>query len=152
MFIFQGELSNKNQKYLLRKNKILGLIGMGILVVISAVPIILFSYFLHWAFSLIFVLLALMLILNLIPLKDEIKYTIPAKITIYDSTITSEGKGFNKTKSISMIKKIIDFGDFYHIIFNFPYKDIRFLCQKDLLKEGSLTDFEEKFKDLIIKN
>ena len=150
-FVFQGELSNKNQKYLLRKNKIVGSFAICLLTLILSVPIILLSYFIHWAFSLAFVILALMLILNLIPLKDEKKFTIPAKIMFYDDTITSEGKGFSTTKPISAIKKIIDFGDFYHIIFNFPHKDIRFLCQKDLLKEGNLQDFEKYFKDKIVR-
>ena len=49
------------------------------------------------------------------------------------------------------MKKIIDEGDWYQIIFYFPHKVGDCICQKDLITQGSIGEFEEMLKGLIIR-
>ncbi len=49
------------------------------------------------------------------------------------------------------MKKITDEGDWYQIIFYFPHKVGDCICQKDLITEGSIEEFENIFEGLIVK-
>ena len=51
--------------------------------------------------------------------------------------------------AVAETKRIIDYGDCYHI----RYKRFKapIICQKNLLKEGSLEDFERIFSDKIVR-
>jgi hypothetical protein len=53
-----------------------------------------------------------------------------------------------RKKAVTKIKKVIDVGDWYYLI----YADITncFICQKDLLQSGSIKEFEEIFKNRIV--
>lgn len=42
-------------------------------------------------------------------------------------------------------------GDWYVIDFYFPYKNLFFICQKNLLIQGSIDEFERLFEDNIVK-
>ncbi len=76
---------------------------------------------------------------------------IPKKIIITNNMIINEGNNFKSTRNVSDIKKIIDYGDYFQIYFKWPKKTYKFLCQKNLIVEGTINDFEEKFKNKIIK-
>ena len=39
-------------------------------------------------------------------------------------------------------KKVVDMGDWYKIYFYFPHKSNIFLCQKDLIVQGTIEEFE----------
>lgn len=74
----------------------------------------------------------------------------PEKISISDETIYYSINNRLITKPISYVKKVIDYGDHYLIKFSFPKLD-GYLCQKNLLKSGSLTEFEDLFSDRLVK-
>lgn len=76
---------------------------------------------------------------------------LPIEIVIDDSTIHSEGKKFSETRKLSQITKIIDYGEWYHIFFKFPYRSQNFIIEKKLLIEGSLEKFNNLFKEKIYK-
>ena len=107
--------------------------------------------YMHWIFCLAFIPLVLLVVLSLIPYKDDKKFLFPLKILIYDGLVINEGKDFKSTRKVSHSSKIIDFEDCYYFHFCFPHKDCRFLCQKDLITEGTIEEFENLFKDKIIK-
>ncbi len=91
-------------------------------------------------------------IASVIPPKGRVLDLIfPTSIVIKDDIIICKGKGFSVSNQISFVKKIIDNGEGYHIFFKFPHKSFRYFCQKNLLTEGALEDFEKIFKDKIIK-
>ena len=72
-------------------------------------------------------------------------------ITIDNNQICAEiGKGM-ATRTFDDVKQIIDYGEFYDIIFYFPNKVLNCICQKDLIQEGTIEDFEELFKDYIVR-
>ena len=47
--------------------------------------------------------------------------------------------------------KVIDYGDFYYISFPFGKISNNFVCQKDLLTQGTLEEFEALFEGKIVK-
>ena len=55
------------------------------------------------------------------------------------------------TKSINDVKKVIDFGDGYLICFSRFEITNAWLCQKDLLVQGSIDDFERLFEGKIVR-
>ena len=60
-------------------------------------------------------------------------------------------EGFGKRElNYSNLKKILDEGDYYVAVSK--ENNIRLICQKDLLTKGSLTEFENYFNNIIIKN
>lgn len=58
--------------------------------------------------------------------------------------------GFSKRK-IKNIKKVIDYGDWYCLIFKYGDVTNSFICQKDLIVKGTLSDFETLFLDYIVR-
>ena len=80
------------------------------------------------------------------------------KFIIFDFTndlITVKIEGFSekakpKTKKISKIKRIEDQGDWYYITFKGDFTE-NIICQKNLITQGTIEEFEEIFKDKIVR-
>lgn len=72
-------------------------------------------------------------------------------IVIKENKIFAEGIGRYEVKYLKDIKKIVDMGNWYKLYFYFPHKSDLFVCQKSLLVQGTLTEFETLFKDKIIR-
>ena len=47
---------------------------------------------------------------------------------------------------ISDAKQLRDFGEFYEIVFPFGKVSDKFICQKNLLTQGTLEEFEKLFE------
>lgn len=81
--------------------------------------------------------------------------SLPDKIIIdkEQGTIITTGLAQYSYKSVDLelIKEIFDFGDWYEIKFYYPYGSMFFICQKDLIEEGTIEDFECMFKEKIIR-
>ena len=54
-------------------------------------------------------------------------------------------------KSVSRVKRVIDCGEWYYIIFKFGDIGNSWVCQKDLLIQGTIEDFEKLFEGKIIR-
>lgn len=87
------------------------------------------------------------------PQTKTLEINIPTKITISNDSIEREGDGGRNyaSRPISSIKKVIDEGEWFHIIFYFGYKDSFFICQKNLIKTGTIEEFEKLFEVEIIR-
>lgn len=59
--------------------------------------------------------------------------------------------GTQQTKSIKKVKRIIDYGEYYYIYFNRWDASNGIVCQKNLLLDGSLEEFEQLFNGKIKK-
>ena len=75
----------------------------------------------------------------------------PKNVMVIDGFIYLETDKINKSRKISEIKKIIEGDNFYYLIFYFPHKCASYLCQKDLLVQGSLEEFEKLFEGKIVR-
>ena len=98
-----------------------------------------------WAF------LVVSSVLLWIPKSPQKTEMIPKCIYVEDTYITCIADKYEETKNISDVKQIYDFGEFYEIEFPFGRTSEKFICQKNLLKKGSLAEFEEIFEGKIIK-
>lgn len=83
------------------------------------------------------------------PLKVFNK-SIPQKIVIENGIIEFSSDECNQYETAENVKCIFDFGDWYHIVFKFPTKSIYCVCQKDLLVQGTIEEFEAVFERKIV--
>lgn len=82
----------------------------------------------------------------------SISDAVPVMIEIADGkTITSETKKTSVTYEIEEVRLVKDLGAFYVIYVHGVLKNGRFLCQKNLLTQGSLEEFEQVFADKLVR-
>lgn len=152
MIKFCGELSHNSKMFLIKLEKRTLLLSALIVDLIASIPIILLTIYFDWVFALAFFPLFIIMLIPIMPLNEKrCNLIFPKTIFIKEDIIICKGKGFEVSNQVDVVKKIIDNGDWYQIYFKFPYKSLRYLCQKNLLTEGSLEEFEELFKDKIVK-
>lgn len=152
MIVFSGQISGKCKEDVLRRGSKLGLIGGSIAAVIFGIPAIVLAFTIHWTISLfipVFILAALSAAKP--PKEDMYPLIFPSEVIIdtETSTIISQSDKFYAESPIDEVVKILDKGEWYHIYVE--NRDGHFICQKDLISMGSLREFEELFKDKIIK-
>lgn len=151
MICFSGEISNISKRFLV-KTETKSSIVIIIVCLIVSVPLIIASFVEDWIYAIGIIPLILMCIISFIPPKGKVLDTIfPRKICIINEIITLECLNYKTYRKISNVKKVLDYGDWYQIIFKFPHKSFRFLCQKNLITEGTIEDFETLFKGKIVR-
>ena len=149
MIRFYGEINKESQKFIAKKMLRLGLYAMIVLLIVVGFPSILAGVFFDIWFFTIFTGMGMLVALFLSYYTRKDYY--PNLITIDNNQICAElGKGM-ATRTFDDVKQIIDYGEFYDIIFYFPNKVLNCICQKDLIQEGTIEDFEELYKDYIVR-
>lgn len=99
------------------------------------------------------VLFIVVTIVSFIPSKRLLNYKIPIQLIIENGIITRKVVGSKKqfaTKRISQIKKVIDNGDWYFLIFRFGNMNDLWVCQKNLMIKGTSDEFEKLFEGKIV--
>ena len=163
MIEFKGELSNECKKYLIKTSWQIGLF----VVVVVCIPFVILSIVLSikndWIYLLIFIPVALAIFFS--TLKPETKayrklYGKNGKIydgelswhiVIESDIISAEGIQRSETRFLKDVKKVVDMGDWYKIYFYFPNKSNIFICQKNLIIQGTINEFESLLQDKMIK-
>lgn len=154
MIEFRGYIAGAAEKHFRKKSQTLVqnslLIGMVVFL-----PIIIFiAIRIRYALLLIAYcgMFAIIPLLVRIPQskKERRSYT-PKKIVIDGKNIVCVADKYTETKRINDVKMVLDFGEFYEVVFPFGKMSEKFICQKDLLIKGSLGEFEKIFKGRIIK-
>ena len=156
MIQFRGTPSEEVRKFFLRSHERFFRIIALFAVIFLICPMIALGII--WHETLIFVIpfafsgiLACILtsIPKINPQDKNVDAQIPNSVTIKGDHLERVGEGANSYSSRKMIdvKKVRDYGNFYYLTFYFPYKDGYFVCQKDLLVEGTLEEFEKLFED-----
>ena len=75
----------------------------------------------------------------------------PKEIILYDSYLEIFSEKNVSMRYYSDVKRVVDCGKWYHIIFYFPNKNSYFIGQKDLIVNGTIQEFEEMFTGKIIR-
>ena len=151
MIVFEGQISGKCKEGVLRRGAKNSFIGGLITSILFAIPTIILALKIDWIILLFFLVLIPFPFLAAIPPKEKYYPTIfPSKVTIDTQTgeMTTQSSQFYAESSITDIVKVLDKGEWYLIYVK--SKDGRFICQKDLLTNGTLEEFEKFFKDKII--
>lgn len=80
------------------------------------------------------------------------KFTVPERVRIdTEGSILYECGRLLNVVSIKSVKKVVDYGEFYYIKLPFLHLTNEIICQKNLLTHGSIEEFEELFKDKIVR-
>lgn len=80
----------------------------------------------------------------------EKKQLTPQRVRLEGEYIVSFSEKFTEKKLISDVSFVRDFGDFYELVFPLRKLSNRFICQKELLKSGTLQEFEQIFEGKIL--
>lgn len=146
-----------------RVNKIVGVL-FSVIELVALVGVILcfvYEYYFEALYeAIIFLVLgAVCIIICFRPNKSERLFyptylALPITITITNDSVSNSY--FKKalttsTKPINAVKKVIDVGEWYYIIFKFGDIGNSWVCQKDLLTKGTIDEFERLFKDKIVR-
>lgn len=86
----------------------------------------------------------------LFSIKKTRKKMITKRIIIKDDLITAITDTQSLTKNLSDVKQVKEFLDFYAISFRFGNLSNTFICQKNLLVNGTLDEFDELFIEKLV--
>jgi hypothetical protein len=145
MIEFKGEITGKALIYQANRYKILFSISFliaGFLVCI-----------LYQIYSLFIPTLFIVFVFLLLPAKF---WSFLAPLRVYidleEKTIVSQKKGAPETfRMIDDIIEVKDHEDFYTFKFYSPRNQLNFIVQKDLLTQGTIEEFEEIFKEVLVR-
>ena len=98
----------------------------------------------------ILILLILPFLSDLFMNEKRQRARLPDRITFLEDTVLCESEQRIFSKKRNRIRRVYDYGEFYELSFWNPLAPT-VICQKNLLKQGSLTAFEELFTDRIRK-
>ena len=103
--------------------------------------------------TIIYVVLIIIVALLIKYVPANISHSYYYHITIDMAEIVCVDRLLDKTrkKPFGRVKKVIDADECYYIIFKFGDIISSIICQKDLIREGTLEEFEELFKGKIVK-
>ncbi len=154
MIEFNGDLSNSCKKFLIKKQMIVQCKG-SLLTVIPFAVIILFVAIPNRLSVLLFLIpLAIFAFFSMMPPSQKTqKSFVPKRIYIDldNEEIIHECEKMKRSHPLQSVKSIIDHGEWYYIEFDFANRDLYYICQKDLLTQGTLEDFEILFRGKIKK-
>ena len=163
MICFEGQYSKKACNFIFKKY-FFTIFWIGLFaVILGCIPLILmimkkvnpfnssFAVYVGWMIS-VFLIAIFIFCLPCIAIKKQL----PVKIEIegdYVSCVFSDSNLYGKTRysNIKYIKKVIDYGDYYYISFLYPHKIIGCVCQKDLMVQGTIEEFEDLFENYIVR-
>ena len=114
------------------------------------IPAIVASIAIHWIFLICIPALIMMVILaSVLPGKKSHPLIFPSKVLIDPdrNMLMCESEKFHYECRISDVIRVLDYGEWYHIY----VKDRvgRYVCQKSLIRTGTLQEFEALFHDKI---
>lgn len=154
MIEFNGRLSKECKRYFIESSWKLGFIIALMVCIPFMVLSIVLSIMRDWIFILMLIPVAMFIFFASLKPGTSIYRKLYGKngkvydgellwhIVIEGDTISAEGVQRSETKSIGDIKKVVDMGNWYKIYFCFPHKSNIFLCQKDLIVQGTIEEFE----------
>ena len=141
MIVFEGEVSGKERDLAVRiTNRIMLWIG-----IIAPLPFVAVTIYVGVCVDYIYLLFLLTYVAFSVIWGFFVKPGEKDKGDIKETT-----KNYN-TYRVDEVKRVEDYGDFYRIIFYFPHCDRFCICQKDLIMQGTIEEFEEMFAGYIVK-
>ncbi len=152
MIEFKGELSGKCRKYMLDRQNKITIYAALFVALIFAIPTVIIGIFLE-PLALIFCVLYVFIIVYPLIFKDKGNNVLPTRVyvDIENHEIVSESEHFCYGKNISLVEQVIDMGEWYRIVFCLNEGNVRFVCQKSLLTQGTLEEFEALFEGKIVR-
>lgn len=152
--IFDGYLTDKAENHFKKKSNRFGrnLMLFGAIVVFPLVLYIAYQMKQNIVLYIYAILVLLFPLLLRLPksTKKQLSMT-PKQIYIKDGEIVCIAEQYNEIRYIDDVKLVIDYGDFYDVIFPFGKISEKFVCQKSLLSHGTIAEFESFFEGKLRK-
>ena len=149
MIEFRGNLNNNCRQYLLKRLQKITAIGAICIFLLVGIPSLLaWIYFDIWIF---FIMVIAGILLMFILTKGIQSEACPIRIVIDLNEVYGEYRKGAASRSVDDVKQVIDQGEFYHILFYFPNQWSNCICQKNLIVEGTIEEFEKLFEDKIVR-
>lgn len=150
---YSDKLLEKNDIRNMKKCILLSVIVIVLAIVFAIIGWILKEKELFWTMCVSLVAAAVLSVFCIIRLLYLIK-RMPnpyIDLQIDDEMILFEDGAIRKEMHITDVVKVKDLGYEYHICFS-KNSDMKLcICQKDLLVEGNIADFENLFKDKLVR-
>ena len=152
MIEFKGELSEACKNFVVNNESNMARFSSMIASIPFAIIDIVWSFYDNLIYLIVLPLLVMCVFLaGIKPGKKSYGFLMTKRVEIEDGYLGSEGDKFTETRRIDQIKNVIDYGEWYKINFTFPNKSQRFICQKDLITQGTIEEFEAMFEGKIIR-
>lgn len=151
MIVFEGALKKDALKYFCKKFIKLYRVAFLFAGIIMLPFIVMLSEFFDSIWVIFaFVFTFVVTIFGMVPIMYKIKGKdeAPKKVYIKGDIICSVFENTTVFKQLEDIKEVHDYGAFYDVIYTKVFPN--FVCQKDLLKKGTLEEFEALFEGKII--
>ena len=147
MIVFEGKLNAKSRNSIIRYFfKRFCIVNLIMLIVFGLPSLIIYLNSDVWFFLVAYCGCPLSFLLLFV----ELKKVIPVKITINEETIElCYLNGKKDLTYIDLVEKIVDKQESFELKFSNPSEVV--ICQKDLIAEGTIEEFEEIFKDKIVR-
>lgn len=151
MIEFNGNLTGNAKEYALKQiakdMQKLYLIGTLSLVIPSLFCFYVFHNFLTFTLPIVF------LILTIISksFNQIFSRSLPQNISITSGEIVYQTSHSSQIIKVDSVKKVYDFGAYYDIVTTNILNGTSHICQKDLVVQGTLENFEEIFDGKIEK-
>lgn len=153
MIEFNGYLTGKSERFFFKKN--ISYLQIAIIFAFTMVlPFIILLVKTFQALSILYAYLAVFVCLMIavrIFIPKSGKSVIPKRIYIMDNKMVCIADNFTENRSVELVKKVYDYGEFYFISFYFGKISCYFICQKSLLTQGTIEDFEKLFDGKIVR-
>ena len=154
MIEFRGELTGECKKFLLKKQVRMQTTAMSLVLLPFIIVSILAAIFwkpIALAFSIPFILC--LIVCALPASKGDQKIFMPKRIYIdlEEETIVHECEKMERFHMLSAVESVEDYGEWYYFVFEFEDRDMYFVCQKDLLTQGPIEEFEALFEEKIVR-
>lgn len=155
MLVFKGRMSNDCKRYLIRqemKSKIFSQVLFTIIVGAPASCAMAFytSKVIGWVSYLVLASVIVFLVAMLISKNSKKPIDAPDIIIRDDGTMINNSAFISVKANINDVLDVVDMGNWYHIRIKNTEHTGCFICQKDLIVEGTLKDFENMFENKIV--
>lgn len=162
MIEFDGSISKKNQLDRMKKvNKeeirifLFALIFIWIVAIAIGLPLKILQDL--WGKMIVcsFIFLGITFLSVKIPKKVVLRFRLSPHIIITEKDLSlelwSNGEKVWRRRNLSKVKKILNCGEVYYIVFKFGGITNAWICQKDNIINGTIKDFETLFQSKIIR-
>ncbi|MBQ2793112.1 MAG: hypothetical protein IJF05_00255 [Clostridia bacterium] len=148
MIEFAGELTGESKRFVIKNMRRVAFLASVVIFLFFGVPTVVFAMAYNYLLFLFLIPISIVL-LNPFFQSDNMKKPFTVKITIESKELVYEHENLYNSYNISDVEDVIEYSEFYHILFNNFNKN--FVCQKDLLTKGTIEDFEALFEEKITR-
>ena len=149
MIVFEGEVTDKDCLHFLKKRQTIATLCSSIVMFCSTgLPIVLLAlatYKIMYCFMFLPIVMSMGVVFAM-------RKGIPTQVKVSADYIRIKTKNKNLTGCIPIdeVLEVIDMGTWYRFKYNTKI-NILAVCQKDLIVEGTLEEFEELFADKLVR-